>query len=78
MLRPGGRLVIADVLPHPYEEYRRTMGHVWLGFGRAAIEAAFAQAGLTRRALARGRRRAGRARPRNVRGDGRPAAPPLS
>jgi ubiquinone/menaquinone biosynthesis C-methylase UbiE/DNA-binding MarR family transcriptional regulator len=46
VLRPGGRLVIADVLPHPYEEYRRTMGHVWLGFGRPAIEAEFAQAGL--------------------------------
>src|SRR3954451_437316 len=47
VLRPGGRLVIADVLPHPYEEYRRTMGHVWLGFGRQAIEAEFGQAGLT-------------------------------
>jgi ubiquinone/menaquinone biosynthesis C-methylase UbiE len=47
VLRPGGRLVIADVLPHPYEEYRRTMGHVWLGFGRPAIEAEFTQAGLS-------------------------------
>jgi ubiquinone/menaquinone biosynthesis C-methylase UbiE len=47
VLRPGGRLVIADVLPHPYEEYRRTMGHVWLGFGRSAIEAEFARAGFS-------------------------------
>ena len=47
VLRPGGRLVIADVLPHPYEEYRRTMGHVGLGCGRQTIEAAFAQAGFT-------------------------------
>jgi ubiquinone/menaquinone biosynthesis C-methylase UbiE len=46
VLRPGGRLVVADVLPHPYEEYRRTMGHVWLGFSRPMIEAAFAHAGL--------------------------------
>jgi SAM-dependent methyltransferase len=47
VLRPGGRLVLADVLPHPYEEYRRSMGHVWLGFGRPTIEAALARAGLT-------------------------------
>jgi ArsR family transcriptional regulator len=46
VLRPGGRAVVADVLPHPYEEYRRTMGHVWLGFGRAEIEAELVRAGL--------------------------------
>ena len=46
VLRPGGRLVVADVLPHPYEEYRRTMGHVWLGFGRQTIEDELAQAGF--------------------------------
>ena len=78
VLRPGGRLVLADVLPHPYEEYRRTMGHVWLGFGRPAIDAELAAGRPDRRALARGRHRAGRARPRNVRGDGHPAAPPHS
>ena len=32
-LKPGGRLVIADMLPHDREEYRQQMGHVWLGFG---------------------------------------------
>lgn len=31
-LKPGGRLVIADMLPHDREEYRQQMGHVWLGF----------------------------------------------
>ena len=32
-LRPkGGRLLIVDMLPHDREEYRQTMGHVWLGF----------------------------------------------
>jgi ArsR family transcriptional regulator len=46
VLRPGGRLVVADVLPHPYDDYRRTMGHLWLGFGRPAIETAFDAAGL--------------------------------
>ena len=46
VLRPGGRLVVADVLPHPYDDYRRTMGHVWLGFDRPTIESAFTDAGL--------------------------------
>jgi ArsR family transcriptional regulator len=32
-LKPGGRLVILDMLPHDREEYRQQMGHVWLGFG---------------------------------------------
>jgi ArsR family transcriptional regulator len=31
-LKAGGRLVILDMLPHEREEYRQTMGHVWLGF----------------------------------------------
>lgn len=32
VLRPGGRLLVVDMLPHGHEEYRTTMGHVWLGF----------------------------------------------
>jgi ArsR family transcriptional regulator len=32
VLKPGGRLLIMDMLPHEREEYRQTMGHVWLGF----------------------------------------------
>lgn len=31
-LKRGGRLLILDMLPHEREEYRQTMGHVWLGF----------------------------------------------
>ena len=31
-LRPGGRVVVVDMLPHDREAYRRQMGHVWLGF----------------------------------------------
>jgi ubiquinone/menaquinone biosynthesis C-methylase UbiE len=30
-LKSGGRLLILDMLPHEREEYRQTMGHVWLG-----------------------------------------------
>jgi ArsR family transcriptional regulator len=33
VVKPGGRVVIADMLPHEHEEYRQQMGHVWLGFG---------------------------------------------
>jgi ArsR family transcriptional regulator len=46
VLKPGGRLVVADVLPHARHEYRRTMGHIWLGFDRTAVEDAFTDAGL--------------------------------
>ena len=31
-LRPGGRVLIVDMLPHDREEYQQQMGHVWLGF----------------------------------------------
>jgi ArsR family transcriptional regulator len=33
VLKPGGRLLVADMTPHGREEYRQSMGHVWLGFG---------------------------------------------
>jgi SAM-dependent methyltransferase len=45
-LVPGGRLVVSDMLPHDQEEYRRSMGHVWLGFAREPIEEAVTAAGL--------------------------------
>lgn len=32
VLRPGGRVLIVDMLSHDREEYRQRMGHVWLGF----------------------------------------------
>ena len=31
-LRAGGCLLIVDMEPHEREEYRSTMGHLWLGF----------------------------------------------
>jgi ArsR family transcriptional regulator len=34
----GGRLLIADMLPHNHDEYRQTMGHVWLGFSERQVE----------------------------------------
>jgi ubiquinone/menaquinone biosynthesis C-methylase UbiE/DNA-binding transcriptional ArsR family regulator len=31
-LKPGGRVLIVDMMPHEREEYRAAMGHLWLGF----------------------------------------------
>jgi ArsR family transcriptional regulator len=46
VLKPGGRVVVVDMLPHDRESYRQRMGHVWLGFSeeqvrRLLTEAAF-------------------------------------
>jgi ArsR family transcriptional regulator len=32
VLRPGGRVLVVDMLPHDRQEYQQQMGHVWLGF----------------------------------------------
>jgi ArsR family transcriptional regulator len=32
VLKPRGRLLIVDMLPHDRESYRQQMGHAWLGF----------------------------------------------
>ena len=32
VLKPGGRVIIAAMLPHDRDNYRQQMGHVWLGF----------------------------------------------
>lgn len=45
-LRPGGRLLVVDMMPHDREEYRATMGHVWQGFEAARLEGWLADAGL--------------------------------
>jgi len=36
-LRPGGRLLIIDMLSHDRREYQQQMGHVWLGFEPAQM-----------------------------------------
>jgi ArsR family transcriptional regulator len=46
ILRPGGRLILVDMLPHDRDELRREMGHVWLGFARERIERLALDAGL--------------------------------
>ena len=46
VLKPGGRLIVVDMLPHAREEYRQQMGHVWLGFSEARITAELSDAGF--------------------------------
>lgn len=47
-LRPEGRLLLVDMLPHERDEYRKQMGHVWLGFRPDQIEELLAGAGFSR------------------------------
>ena len=47
VLKPGGRVLIVDMLPHDRESYRQQMGHVWLGFGESQIERLLTGAGFT-------------------------------
>ncbi|MGE5926074.1 MAG: ArsR/SmtB family transcription factor [Gemmatimonadota bacterium] len=46
VLRPGGRLLVIDMVPHERDEYRVQMGHVWLGFGEAELRSALGDAGF--------------------------------
>lgn len=46
VLKPGGRLLIVDMLPHDREDYRQQMGHVWLGFEPRQIERSLETAGF--------------------------------
>jgi len=45
-LKPGGRLLVLDMLPHEREEYRQTMGHIWLGFSEKQMTAWLHSAGF--------------------------------
>ena len=47
-LRPGGRLLVVDMVPHDRESYRAEMGHGWLGFGEGQLAPWLGAAGLER------------------------------
>jgi ArsR family transcriptional regulator len=46
VLRPGGRLLLVDMMPHERSEYRQTMGHLWQGFAKEQVLGWFEAAGL--------------------------------
>ena len=37
VLKPGGRLLVVDMLPHDHREYQQTMGHQWLGISESQL-----------------------------------------
>ncbi len=47
VLRPDGRLLVADMRAHAHEEYRQQMGHVWLGFDADALSTWLDAAGFS-------------------------------
>ena len=46
VLKPEGRVIIADMLPHDRDNYRQQMGHVWLGFSGEHITALLRESGF--------------------------------
>ncbi|MBI4569227.1 MAG: metalloregulator ArsR/SmtB family transcription factor [Planctomycetes bacterium] len=45
--RPGGAVILVDLVPHDQEWMREHMAHRWLGFERAAVETWLREAGAT-------------------------------
>ncbi|HJQ11700.1 MAG TPA: metalloregulator ArsR/SmtB family transcription factor [Gemmatimonadaceae bacterium] len=46
VLKPRGRLLVLDMMPHDRQDLRQTMGHVWQGFDRGVVGAWMDSAGL--------------------------------
>ncbi len=48
VLKPGGRLLVVDMMPHDREELRETMGHLWPGFAQEQLNEWLNAAGFAR------------------------------
>ena len=46
VLKPGGRLLVLDMMPHDRQDLRQTMGHLWQGFDRTTLGSWMEEAGL--------------------------------
>ena len=46
VLKPGGRLLVLDMMPHDRQDLRQTMGHLWQGFDRVRVADWMEAAGL--------------------------------
>lgn len=46
VLRPRGRVLVVDMLPHDRQEYQQQMGHVWLGFSEKQMVRLLTTAGF--------------------------------
>lgn len=47
VLKPGGRLLMVDLMPHDRDEYVADLGHVWQGFAEEQIAGWLSTAGFT-------------------------------
>ncbi|HWL39012.1 MAG TPA: metalloregulator ArsR/SmtB family transcription factor [Gemmatimonadaceae bacterium] len=45
-LRPGGRLLVLDMMPHDRQDLKQSMGHLWQGFASETLEDWMSAAGL--------------------------------
>jgi ubiquinone/menaquinone biosynthesis C-methylase UbiE/DNA-binding HxlR family transcriptional regulator len=46
VLKPEGRLLVLDMMPHDRQDLRQTMGHVWQGFDSPTLGSWMQEAGL--------------------------------
>jgi ArsR family transcriptional regulator len=46
-LKPGGRLLIVDMMPHDREDLSHEMGHIWRGFPEEQIQSLYKAAGFS-------------------------------